>query len=722
VKTDLQISHLEVTPGQSSRVSIEVINNAEVIDGITAIVDGINPDWIRLERPLISVFPDASDQLELVFDIPATCPAGDYLVIVRIVSTIDDDRQTVHDFWLTVTPAPALGITLTPQIVTGGSTASFVATIANTGNTNAPITVEALEPTRDIDCTVDPTNLLLPQGDIADVEVQLRGKRPWFGDPVVRTIDVSALVDDIRVEARATFRQKARIARGLLTALILMGIVLLWALIFLLVISEIRRTEDPAKAVGAGFMTGPDNIPIARVAATVEGVVTAQTTGQGVPRITVEAQRINREGLLESVASAATDDEGRFSIKSLIPGTYKLRFSADGFVETWYPDAGDASTAEEIRLDPRQTRDDLDIVIAGRNNGVLEGRIAIPPDAVGTELTVTATLVPGGEQVAQVTTTDGSFVLTDLPTPATYNIAVTGPGFQTQQFEQTLGGGQTSVINTLDLTAAAGSISGTVVDGDLRALGGVTVTARSGDLTVTSVTPTAGSVGRFEFIGLSTPQTYSLTFEFPGYDPTTIALALDPGASLTDQNVVLTGGRGTITGTAIRADGSAVGGATVTVLGQDVTSTTTTLTAQGQGGGPGSFTVEGLPVPGNYTVSISAPGFQTETLSALLVGAAPRPLGNVVLLPDTAQVSGTVSASGGGGLGEVRVTLSDGTERTRSTISASNPAGRFSFAGVPPGSYTLTFEAPSGFATRIVLIRVVAGADLNQNVSLSPSP
>ena len=110
MKTDLQLSHLEVVPGQAGRVSIDVINNVDVIDGITAIVDGINPDWIRLERPLISVFPDAADRLELVLDIPHTCPAGDYLVIVRIVSTIDADRQTVHDFWLTVTPAPALTV------------------------------------------------------------------------------------------------------------------------------------------------------------------------------------------------------------------------------------------------------------------------------------------------------------------------------------------------------------------------------------------------------------------------------------------------------------------------------------------------------------------------------------------------------------------------------------------------------------------------------------
>lgn len=146
MKTELAISHLSVIPGEQGSVSIDVVNNADVIDGVTAIVDGINPDWIRLERPVVSLFPDSSDQLELIFDIPKECPAGDYLVIVRIVSTIEADRQSVHDFWLTVEPQPGLEIELRPSIVSGGLEATITATVVNTGNAPIDVTVEALEP------------------------------------------------------------------------------------------------------------------------------------------------------------------------------------------------------------------------------------------------------------------------------------------------------------------------------------------------------------------------------------------------------------------------------------------------------------------------------------------------------------------------------------------------------------------------------------------------
>ena len=138
MKTDLELSHLTVEPGRSGRVEIAVTNTADVIDGVTAIIDGINPDWIRLDQPLISLFPESTGQLALIFDIPTSCPACDYLVIVRIVSTLDADRQSVHDFWLTVTPAPGLAVTVTPRIVTGGAIARVTATASATSRSASP--------------------------------------------------------------------------------------------------------------------------------------------------------------------------------------------------------------------------------------------------------------------------------------------------------------------------------------------------------------------------------------------------------------------------------------------------------------------------------------------------------------------------------------------------------------------------------------------------------
>ena len=101
---------------------------------------------------------------------------------------------------------------------------------------------------------------------------------------------------------------------------------------------------------------------------------------------------------------------------------------------------------------------------------------------------------------------------------------------------------------------------------------------------------------------------------------------------------------------------------------------------------------------------------------ALFFGGAEQNFGQVVLLPDTSVIRGTVT-SGGRGLGEVKITLSNGTPRTRVTTSASNPAGSYSFAGIAPGSYTIQFER-TGYATKVVSVRVQAGVDATINTNL----
>ena len=724
MKTGLTQSHFLITPGQPTRIEIEVTNTADVIDGVTAIVDGINPDWVRLERPMLSLFPDASEKLALVFDIPTSCPAGDYLIVVRIVSTLDMDRESVHDFWLTVGVVTGVDIALRPTVVTGGAEAIVETTITNTGNAPTTITIEALEPTRAVDCTVDPASIVLSPGSPAILPIVLHGPRPWFGQPAARQIHITAQADDTVVERIATFNQKPRIPRGLLTALMLAGIILLWAFIFLWVISEMRNSEPPAKAVATDILTGPANIPLAAIAGTFEGTVTASTTGEGLPRITVEALRVDSADSTDkpvSAASAATGDDGMYSLSSLIPGDYMLRFSAEGFEAVIYTDADGNQT---IPIGPKDVISGVDVVMTGEL-GSITGQIDLPPGSDPIPLGVTARMVleqsdgtTADEPAASQITTDGSINLQGLPTPATYIVSVGGEGFATQQFEQTVGGGQSSVINTVNLSAAAGTVEGYVTDGGGAPLGGVTVTASSGTTELKAVTPTTGDVGHFSFVDLATPETYVLTFEATGFSSETKALQLVPGGSAT-VSATLVGGSGTITGSATSPTGVALGGITVSVSGDGFTGQTTTLTTTGTGGAAGSFTVSGLPVPGEYTITFTGDTVQDETLGASFLAAGTQNVGDVVLLPFTSQVRGTVRA-GGAGLGEVVVTLTDG-DRSQITTSATSPAGLYTFAGVPGGSYTVTFKR-DGYQTQVLLVQVSAGIDTTADVNLVAGP
>lgn len=746
----LDVSHLSVKPGGVAVLDITVTNVGEVIDGITAIVDGVDPDWVRLDRPVVSIFPEETGSVGVSFDIPSNCPAGDYLVVVRLVSTIDPTRQSVHDFWLTVQPVAALGLDLVPQIVNAGGSGRLGATVHNEGNAIANVRVTAFDPTREADVVVDPAAFFIPAGESADVDISMRGKRPWFGQPASRQILVSTAVDDVVVEKTATFNQRPRIPRGLVTILILTAIIVLWVLLFIFVIGALRQQTPPAKAVGSSFQTGQSSIPLALVDASVDGTVTAATNGEGLARLTVEAFRQTADGTLDPSGSAATLDDGTFDLPSLLPGTYLFRVSGDGFAETWHPDiTGPVGVedwydpdvgpdgAEPVSLAPQDSVSGIDMVIAGET-GRIVGAVDLPPNTDAPVLTVTVTQSPpaasteptvdtDGDGVPDAvapqpepfsvttTTTDGTIDVDGLPTPDTYIITVTGDGFSTIEFEQFVDAGNVTVMNTVSAVAADGEISGSVLDQSNAPVGDITVTIRSGDFSATATTPTAGNAGAFRFINLVTPATYVLTFEADNFSTSTIALDLGPGEDATGIVGRVVGGDGIVTGSAQSTDGFPVGGLTVEVVGEGFRQETATLTSGGLGGAAGSFEMENLPVPGAYTVTLSGDGFQTETLEAVFDVAGTQSIGEVTMSSVTSEVSGLVT-SGGVGIGQATVTLSTGV-RDFVTISASNPPGRYSFSGVVEGTYTVLVEQ-NGFEPKVVLIRVDGGVDVDRDIDI----
>jgi hypothetical protein len=280
--------------------------------------------------------------------------------------------------------------------------------------------------------------------------------------------------------------------------------------------------------------------------------------------------------------------------------------------------------------------------------------------------------------------------------------------------------GQVNVLNTVTLGAADGSMTGIVVDAAGRPLGGVAVQATSGELVLEAMTPTTGNVGEFVLIGLETPRTYVLTFTLDGFSSQTLALDLLAGENRTGVTATLVGGVGTTTGTVRDPAGDPIGGATVVVAGNEFEATTSTLTTGGEGGGIGSYRVSDVPVPGSYTVTVSAPGFLPETIRVGFIAAGEQSGLDVVLRPSTGRVGGTVTAAGGSGIGDASVELSDGTEDgVRTTTTATSPAGAYVFTDVAPGTYTLRVTAP-GRRPFVALVQVVAGDVLDRSIQLQP--
>ncbi len=736
MRTELLPLDVAVTPGEVTIIEIEVGNTADVIDGVTAHVEGVDPTWVHLPIPVLSLFPDSTGTLPVHIRFPKTTVVGDYLVVINVVSTIDATRHSTHDLWLHVDPIEEASLRLRPSVVTAGKRARFGAIVANTGNVQTDFTMTAVDETRILDTIVQPLTLTVPPSSERVAEVEVTGKRPWFGQPVARTVTIGADTPTLQLKVLATFNQKPRIPRGLLTVAILAGIIALWAFIFLFGVGLLRQ-GDPTKAVADNFNTGGvQDLPLDAVAGSALGKVTAASTGDGLSRITVEAYRVTPKGD-ELTTSAGTADDGTYQLAGLLPGTYKLRFTADGFDDVWYgstPAGGPAGLvgadqAGTVAVDPLAEVKDLDVTMTGKA-GRIVGAVALPPGAPpGTEMTVTVQQIPAPPSesadpaappaepppaVSQQTT--GPVAFEGLTTPGTYRITVQADGFQAQEFTQELGGGADQVINTASLGAASGSLSGTVRSSDGSPLGGVEVTIASGDVEKKAITPTQGNVGTFLVDGLDTPRTYVVTFAKDGFSGETIALDLAAGAARTGVDGVLVGGTGTITGYVTGPDGTPLGGVQVVASKGDFTAKTSTLTTSGPGAAAGSYTLTDIPTPGSIAVTFSLAGYTSETRLVGFLMPTTVPNVSVQLRKATASIVGTVSG-GGAPLAGATVELSDGLT-SRTTATASTPNGGYVFTDVAPGSYTLTITAP-GFRRSVQLITVAAGDVVTRDVAMA---
>jgi hypothetical protein len=719
VRTELRPLDLTVRPGDLTVIEIEVGNTAEVIDGVTAHIEGIDPSWVHLPVPVLSLFPDSTGILPIHVRFPPTTVVGDYLVVITIASTIDATRRSTHDLWLHVDPIEAASLRLRPSVVTAGSRGSFGAIVVNEGNVQTDFTMTALDETRILDTAVQPLTLTVPPGTEAVAEITVSGKRPWFGQPLARTVQVAADTPTLHLNVLATFNQKPRIPRGVLTAALLAGIIALWAFIFLFGVGLLRGQGDPAKAVAPNFNAGGvQDVPLAAVGGSAAGKVTAVSTGNGVERVTVEAYRVTSQGGTEMTASAGTADDGTYALAGLLPGHYRLRFSAAGFDEVWYP----ATPSEDVEVEPREEVTGLDVAIAGQP-GRVSGSVDLPAGAApGSPVTVTIQEVPQPPRdpnapapvpppPVQQVTTDGRISFDGLSTPGTYRFTIEAEGFAPQQFTQVIGGGADTVLNTVKLGAATGSIAGTVRGSDGQPLGNVTVTVTSGEISKEATTPTSGNVGTYLIDGLETPRTYVVTFTRDGFSDQTIALDLDPGVARPGVDAVLTGGTGTVTGMATGPDGGPLGGVQVVVSAGDFSAQTATLTT----GTPGGFTVTDIPTPGMYTVTFSLEGYVSETRQVGFLAPSTVSGASVQLRRADASITGTVSG-GGRAISGATVELTDG-ETTRNTATAANPNGGYVFTNVPPGAYTLTVTA-TGFRRTVVVVTVNAGDAIVRDVNL----
>jgi hypothetical protein len=334
---------------------------------------------------------------------------------------------------------------------------------------------------------------------------------------------------------------------------------------------------------------------------------------------------------------------------------------------------------------------------------------------------------------------DGTFALSNVPSPASYQLVVEKAGYATSTQQVDVAAGQARTGVTILLSKGDGSISG-MINGPSGPLGNATISATTGQTAVNTVSLTDKHAGEFTLRQLPTPATYTLTASASGFASQTLTVTLTAGQNLRGLAVTLSSSSGKLSGLVNvvhpHAGPTAARGVAVTVTNGDLTVQTETESTTD----PGHWEVGGLPIPGTYTVTFTRADLATETVSATLSATGQVVQGTlgdgganngvpVLMRSATATVYGTVSqangrtlCSGSSLLAEATVTLNSGTA-TYTVITASVPkgsCGQYRVENVPPGTYTITASAGSGTSPTSRVITLAAGDEQPTNFDLDP--
>ncbi len=699
-------------------IVLVVRNTGAVIERIACEIPGLDPAAYAASPISPTLFPGEDREIELTLRLPADHPSGFHEIGIvvhgRATGTAVETSVLVE-----VLPVVRPRLEVLPPVVTGGRRATYRLVATNDGNTDLDLVVRASERDQKLSFVCEPPGLRVPPGQSVEGKLRATGRRPWFGSPVVRSVTVTAEQPPYAVGADVVFRQKPRIPAGALTALTLALIVAVWAVAVLVGVRVAMAPERMTKTVPEGFAAGvlAADLDPATVGSDVGGVVTAATTGAPLARVTVEL--VDADGAV--VARAATRDDGTYTLAGVLPGRYRVRFLAEGIEPRWYPGVTDAGAAGTVTVVAATPLDDLAVSVAGAPGSMAGTVLAGDDPAVPVTVTLEAVDLLDGTPFApatQSTTAGGTYRFVGLPTPATYRIRVSAPGFTTQERQEVVRAGGDLAVNTVNLLAAAGTIAGSVVDAAGTPLGEVRVSTTIEGTETATVTPTAGQIGTFLLADLPTPGTYLVTVAKEGYASEVLAVRLGPGEQVGNVAVRLTSASGSLGGVVTGPDGNGLGGVRVAVIGGPGDLATTTFTS-GQVGG---YRLSGLPLPSSVTLAFSLPGYRTETLLVTVDRSAPDGVADVRLVPEVGRLTGRVLGGGGSGVGSATVTVSDGAT-SRSVLTATVPEaarGAFALDGLAPGTYTLRVAAPQ-YQDQAILVTVTAGGTAERVVTLRPA-
>lgn len=429
----------------------------------------------------------------------------------------------------------------------------------------------------------------------------------------------------------------------------------------------------------------------------VQGTVIDSDTMLAISGASIQA--INSQNVV--VATTTTNGSGQYSFNSLLPGSYSITFTANGYATQTVGAVVSSSAVTTVNAS------------LTRLAGALTGTVQDPNAASipGASVTVFQNNIQIGSVITDAT---GTYMVPGLPS-GSYTIVVSAPNFTTETVAAMIENGQTTIVN-VTLKEDPGTLTGFVRDVNNNPIAGGSVTVQlstgSGIIVATSVTAPDGS---YTVPNLA-PGNYTIIAAASNYQTATQGVTISSNTtSIVNYN--LSADPGSISGIVTNAQtGTPITDANVQVRIVDSSGAVIAAVLTDENG---QYVVNGL-APGFYTVVVSAPNFQTNE-ATVQVSSNQTMDASIGLQPDPGQITGTVvDRVGSNPIAGASVSIVNSSGNLITTV-LTDSNGIFMVQGLAPDNYTVNVFS-NNYQNGTVGALVSSGQTTPVAVSLDPDP
>ena len=184
---------VDLAPGASADIVLDVINTGAVIDGITARVVGLPERQVSTKPTVLALFPEAAGRMTVSLGLPSAFPAGRHPLTVEVHSRQPETGPEYLDLDLLVSPQAAFGLFPRPRVARAHRTGRGGRTVTNDGNVVLDVMLSAVDPEKALEIAFEPSRLTVFPGRSQDVLLEIRGPRMLLGSEIDRPATVTAV-------------------------------------------------------------------------------------------------------------------------------------------------------------------------------------------------------------------------------------------------------------------------------------------------------------------------------------------------------------------------------------------------------------------------------------------------------------------------------------------------------------------------------------------------